>query len=281
MNKQPLPNIPFFQNLHIITCEELSQGQNNQNFKVATNQGTYFLKICHQSPEQAIDRHSEYQILEKVYRAGIGVKPLAFDAVTCSMVLDYVQIPLWTFHEIQTLNNLKQFGQAIRTIHDLSPIAYNAYIGNLLDRYWQVLHSTFYVQPIIPLYTMTRKMLDFYHREEDMRFCHNDLCYGHFFKGQPIVFVDWEIGGMNDLYSDLAGFIHFHQLNDEQTTCFLQSYTAKTLNKEKLVAHKNAILLRELLWVITKLLKGETADFYQDYYQRCLKLALKIQQHSI
>ena len=278
-NESKIFDIPFFQDKKVKHFKELDEGKNNQNFKVDTDKGIYFLKICHQSKEQAINRQAEYSILQKVHDAGIGIRPIAFDANTNSFVMEYVDLPLWKFEEIKASAALKNFGVSIRAIHELSPISYHAHIADLLDRYWISLKDTSYVQSFISFYDIIRKKIDDYYNESDIRFCHNDLCYGHFFKGKKILFVDWEIAGMNDFYSDLAAFIHFHKLNKQQTEVFLKSYSSMLLNMKKLKMHQDAILLRELLWVITKLEKGATEYFYKDYYNRCLAVVLEKQNN--
>jgi hypothetical protein len=67
-------------------------------------------------------------------------------------------------------------------------------------------------------------------------------------------------------------------LNHEQTELFLQAYSQTSLNRDKLTTHQDAILLRELLWVITKLQEGYTEYFYTDYRQRCLKAVMNKQE---
>ena len=86
------------------------------------------------------------------------------------------------------------------------------------------------------------------------------------------------MAGMNDLYADLATFIHFHCLDHQQTKLFLEAYSLKNLNIDKLTTHQDAVLLKELLWVISKLQEGYTDFFYYDYWQRCLKATLNRQK---
>ncbi len=89
-----------------------------------------------------------------------------------------------------------------------------------------------------PFFRVIRQNLTGFANPNDIRFCHNDLCYGHFLKGKTIIFLDWELAGMNDFYSDLAAFIHFQQLDQAQTKLFLQACTSTSLNEEKLNNHQ-------------------------------------------
>lgn len=270
--------IPIFENQVIHQIETITEGKNNQNFKIETDKGLFFVKICHTSQVQGINRQTEYSILEKVYHADLGVKPLFFEPNQNLLITEFLDVPLWTFEEIRMASALKNFGKSIRKIHELSPINQNYYITDLLDRYWDSLKNTSEIKVFKSFFESTRQKLDTYSQSNEIRFCHNDLCYGHFLKGQTIIFLDWELAGMNDIYSDLATFIHFHQLSDEQTNLFLQAYSQTPLNREKLIVHQDAILLRELLWVITKLQEGHSEYFYTDYRQRCLETVLKKQK---
>jgi thiamine kinase-like enzyme len=276
MNKleNKFSNLPFFKNKLINRIQELTDGKNNQNFKIDTDNGIFFLKFCHTSEVQGINRQTEYLILEKVYRAGIGAKPMFFDPTTNAIITEFLEVPAWTFEEIRTATALKRFGESIRKIHELSAINQKSHIADLLDRYWHSLTNASEIRRFKPFFEITRTKLDIYSHSNDIRFCHNDLCYGHFLKGKTTLFLDWEMAGMNDIYSDLAAFIHFHRLSNEQTELFLQAYSQTPLNRDKLIIHQDAILLRELLWVITKLQEGYTEYFYTDYRQRCLKAVM-------
>ncbi|NEP01477.1 MAG: phosphotransferase [Symploca sp. SIO2E9] len=267
-------NLPFFKNVLINSIQKLTEGKNNQNFKVDTDNGIFFLKICHNSKEQGINRQTEYLILEKVYRAGIGAKPIVFDPETNSIITKFIDVPAWTLEEIRTELALKSFGESIRKIHELSPINQMSELRELLDRYWCSLKNYSETKIFKSFFEITRKKLDKYYQLKDIKFCHNDLCYGHFLKNKTTIFLDWEMAGMNDIYADIAAFSHFHHLDNEQTELFLQAYSQTSLNRDKLTAYQDAILLRELLWVITKLREGYTDYFYTDYRQRCLKAVM-------
>ncbi len=269
--------IDFLKNIVINRVQELTEGKNNQNFKVDTDKGNFFVKICHSSEVQEINRQTEYLILEKIYRAGLGPKPIAFEPKTNSIVTEFLELPAWTFKEIGTPAALKSFGESIRKIHELAAIDRRYQIADLLDRYWHSLKNSSEIGQLQPFFEITRKKLDAYDRSNDLGFCHNDLCYGHFLKGKTTIFLDWEMAGTNDIYSDLAGFIHFHRLDNEQTKLFLQAYSPTPLNRDKLAAHKDAIILRELLWVLSKLQEGQTDYFYTDYRQRCWQAVMKKQ----
>ncbi|MEM1170567.1 MAG: choline/ethanolamine kinase family protein [Cyanobacteria bacterium P01_H01_bin.35] len=270
--------IDFLKNIVINRIQKLTEGKNNQNFKVDTDKGNFLIKICHNSEVQGINRQTEYLTLEKVHRAGLGPKPIAFEPKTNSIVTEFLDVPAWSFKEIGTPAALKSFGESIRKIHELTAIDRRYQIADLLDRYWHSLKNSSKISRFKPFFEITRKKLDAYERSSDLRFCHNDLCYGHFLKGKTTIFLDWEMAGMNDIYSDLAGFINFHRLDNEQTKLFLQAYSPIPLNRDKLAAHQDAILLRELLWVLSKLQEGQTDYFYTDYRQRCWQAVMNKQE---
>lgn len=266
-----LSSIYFFKGLTVHNVEALTEGKNNQNFKVCTDSGDFFLKKCHTSAAQGIDRQIEYTILDAVYREGLGVKPILFDPNINVIVNAFEDFPVWTVEEIKKIAALKCFGEAIAKMHTLLPVKRKNYIGDLLDRYWLSLEENDQVKKLEPFFKKTQKQLHTYHHPDDMRFCHNDLYYGNFLKSETILFIDWENAGINDLYSELATFLHLHPLDETQANLFLDAYSQIPLDRNKLKAHQDAILLRELLWVITKLQEGYTDFFYVDYQQRCLK----------
>ncbi|NEO42216.1 MAG: phosphotransferase [Moorea sp. SIOASIH] len=277
--EQVFSNLPSLKKVAISRVEKLTEGKNNQNFKVYTDSGVFVIKICHRSEVQGINRQVEYSILKKVYRADLGVKPIAFDPKNNSIITEFIDVPVWTFKEIRTAAALNSFGESIRKIHELSPISHTYHIKDLLDRYWHSLKkSNDTIKNFKVFFETIRNKLDAYHQSSDIKFCHNDLYYGNLLKGQKnTIFMDWEMAGMNDIYSDLAAFIHFHHLDNQQTELFLQAYSKISLNRDKLAIHQDAILLRELLWVLTKLQEGHTDHFYADYRQRCLKAVMNKQ----
>lgn len=255
--------------------QELTEGKNNQNFKILTGQGNYFLKIGNTSDTQRLNRQTEFFILEKVYSAGMGVKPLFCDPLKGIIITEFLDYPAWLLEEISKPEVLEKFAKAIYKIHQLPPINQTSHIADFLDRLWQSLENSPGINDLKLFFKSTRKKIDAFHQSDDIRFCHSDLCHGHFLKSKTIIFLDWELAGMNDIYSDLATFVHFQKLNNEQTELFLQSYSQKTLNKKKLATHLDAILIRELLWVLSKLQEGHTDSFYTDYRQRCLNAVME------
>ncbi|NEP49767.1 MAG: phosphotransferase family protein [Moorea sp. SIO3C2] len=277
--EQVFSNLPSLKKVAISRLEKLTEGKNNQNFKVYTDSGVFVIKVCHTSEVQQINRQVEYAIIKKAYGADLGVKPIAFDPKNHSIITEFIDAPVWTFQEIRTAAALKSFGESIRKIHELSPISHTYHIQDLLDRYWHSLkkYNANDTIKIKYFFETIRNKLDAYHQSSHIKFCHNDLYYGNLLKGQKTIFLDWEMAGMNDLYSDLAAFIHFHHLDNQQTELFLQAYSKISLNRDKLAIHQDAILLRELLWVITKLQEGYTDHFYADYRQRCLKAVMNKQ----
>lgn len=73
-----------------------------------------------------------------------------------------------------------------------------------------------------------------------MTICHNDLVKDNLlFKFDDVVFIDWEYGGMNNPYFDLASFISENNLNDDQIDFFLGKYFGFKYNamRRKRVLH--------------------------------------------
>jgi len=267
--KAEITAIPFFCTRPVLHIDILTEGKNNRNYKVTTPGESFFVKIFHQVSAQGVNRQAEYEMLQKLYHAGYGVKPLAFDLTTHSLITEFLEVPIWHPHELRRPTVLKVFGETLHLLHDLSPVKYHYTIEDLLDRYWISLKDTDEGKAIQTLFESTRANIETFAAPEDLRFCHNDLYHANLLQHDGIKFIDLEMAGMNDLYFDLAAFIHFQQLDQQQINLFLQAYTTSALNQLKLSCYRDAILIRELLWARIQLQEGYTGSYYLEYHQEC------------
>tara|TARA_B100000073_G_scaffold333096_1_gene324223 strand:+ start:2272 stop:3090 length:819 start_codon:yes stop_codon:yes gene_type:complete len=143
------------------------------------------------------------------------------------------KILIYEFFEVNSmkknrLNFIKLVAQKIKDLHSIE----NKYeIINFSDqfcRYKEILNSDSNNHVL----EKAKKLFNKLNTEENV-FSHNDLIPSNIiYRESEIIFIDYEYSSMNNKLSDLARFIHTHNLNVDEIKFFLRSYGLNKTYKE-------------------------------------------------
>ena len=251
---------------------EPAGGRTSRNFVVRSNGRCYFVRLNTEEQQlHSIQRACEFAAIKKLAAMDLGPEAIYFCPETQIIVTNYLNASVWTPEQVQQPDALRQFGHALSLMHQIPSNGCDYDITRVLQQYLDILQNTDLIETETYTYCQdlcnrtTAAVL-----ETDQGFCHNDLWYGNFLNADSIKFVDLELSGLNDIYFDLASFIHFHTLSSDQTAIFLAAYRTGELSSEKLALMRQTVLLREYLWALTQRYLGSQDTYYIDYSAECL-----------
>jgi len=204
-------------------------------FRFNVNKHAYVLKIL---PPQAsvLNRKHEIQLAKNAGEMGIGPKLHFIDLHSEAFIMDF--FPGRTVHplDFQGSDQLIQFAQLIRKLHQSSlkyPVACSPF-----QRFHTFLTKSeklgLILSPRLSKIKNVMKEVEvaFQCREIPHVPCHLDLhSLNILSENENFIIVDWVNGGLSNPYFDLATFSIFHDLNELQMRTFLTSYFGRSPTK--------------------------------------------------
>lgn len=247
-------------------------GHNNRSFVVDVPDRKLFVKVCHSSEAQAIDRQCEFEHTKAAYNARLGPEPVHYDSQENVLFLSHIDRPVLKLAELSAPKGSQLLGRIIRRIHGVSPThGHISTSSHRIQIYWERLGDSKDRERIKPFVSDLLQDLRVHFDPSDQVFCHNDLCHGHFLgSGDEVSVVDWENAGINDRYADFASYIHFQRLGVAAIEALFVGYGLASPNIAKLRCYLRATQLIELLWCLSMLQEGEHSSFYTAYRSHCL-----------
>lgn len=108
------------------------------------------------------------------------------------------------------------------------------------------------------------KQLKFLDREKVL--CHVDFVEDNFlFTKDRIYLLDWEYAGMADPLIDIAVFVVYGGLQDEEVVNLLEAYLQRTATKEELLITHSYVALAGFLWALWTQYKQSCGDDFGTY----------------
>jgi len=204
---QQLKAHPFFRDKRIISCTLLKdQGYCNENYLVIADGIKY---IVRRLLRDDIDRAFEWQVQQLAFSKGITAEPLLFDRQNGFMVFSFLE---GEYKRLLDTNALKHLAKTLQKLHsiriDAKPIELETDTGIA------VCYPKEYV------------------------LCHNDLNPQNIFFAKDAKLIDFEYGGINDRYFDLASVCVEYKLGAQMQKVFLEAYFESEYNLDKLEAYK-------------------------------------------
>ena len=99
--------------------------------------------------------------------------------------------------------------------------------------------------------------------------CHNDTLAENFMlQGEKMRVIDWEYGGMNDGYYDIACVCVENPLDDKCEEIFLRAYCGGEPSDEaraRLLINKFLVTSHWSTWSLVQICYGKDPDFYWEY----------------
>ncbi len=271
-----LQRVPLFASATSLDVSELTGGITNKNYKIIADGESFVLRMGgNETRFLGIDRAVEYECSRLAARIGIAPEPIAFLEPEGYIVALFVSGKPMSAEEIGTQENISRVVASMKQYHAIetfpgffSPFrvaedyrktaeSFNVKLPAKMDWY---LEKSAEIEKVMYAYEPLT-----------LRPCHNDLLNGNFIDdGTRIRILDWEYGGMGDIFFDLGNFAIQHEFNDEQDEVLLKTYFGNPTDSQR--AHQKLMKimsdLREAMWAQVQRGVSKLDFDYEGYGQK-------------
>ena len=264
----------FKQELTVV--EIMPGGLTNKNFRAVTEDGTQIaIRLAGQGTANYINRPGEKHNAGEI--AGLGIAPeiYYYDPKTGSQIVEYIDAPTMHPVDFQTRDEvLGKAGAVKRRYHD-SGLEFKTSFDPVakIDEYKAILDEHNYGKR----YEGWERMVEAleciraaYAKQPPRRVpCHNDALAENFMlQGEQMRVIDWEYGGMNDGYYDIACVCVENPLDARCEDVFFRAYCGGEPSEEakaRLLINKFLVTSHRSTWSLVQICYGKDADFYWEY----------------
>ncbi|MCA1320485.1 winged helix-turn-helix transcriptional regulator [Bacillus tianshenii] len=247
-------------------------GMTNRNYKVTIEGEDYVVRVSGFGTEKMINRLEEKLNSEMASDLGINPEQLFFSVETGLKIAKYIP-------QAETLNpkiakkeaNLSKVAGLFSILHQSGKKMENSFDGfEKMEEYEALVkqgHGAFY-DGYEQVKAEVLQLKSFYEGMGiELTPCHNDPVPENFVKsGEDKMFlIDWEYGGMNDPYWDIAAFSLECDLSEDEEEMFLTAYRKKPAtieDRQKLLLNK---IFQDFLWSTWTVLKEAAGDDFGPY----------------
>ncbi|MCU6760784.1 Thiamine kinase [uncultured Roseburia sp.] len=263
-------------NQKLSRVETLPGGLTNKNFKVFMEDGTLAaVRMAGQGTANYINRPAEKHNAAQM--AGIGIAPeiYYYDPKSGSQICEFIEADTMHPEDFQTRDEvLTSAAKVMRRYHD-SGIEFKSRFNPIAKtkEYLEILKEHGYDKR----YEGWDRMSEALDRIEKAYAvnppkqvpCHNDTLAENFmYNGRVMRVIDWEYGGMNDGYYDIACVCVENPLNEECEAKYLEAYCGGEPTEEQ----KARVLISKFLvtthwstWSLVQICYGKDEEFYWEY----------------
>jgi thiamine kinase-like enzyme len=271
-----LQRIPQFASAKSIEVTELTGGITNKNYKIIADGEAFVLRMGgNETKHLGIDRKIEYECSLLASQIGIAPEPTFFLEPEGYIVARFISGKDIPAEEIGTEENIKRVLESMKAYHALEKFPGFFSPFRVAEEYAKTARG-FNVQlpPKMDWYLEKSSEIEkamYAHEPLQLRPCHNDLLNGNFIDdGTRIRILDWEYGGMGDIFFDLGNFAIQHEFNDEQDEILLKAYFGQPTDLQR--AHQKLMKimsdLREAMWAQVQIGVSQLDFDYRGYGQK-------------
>lgn len=263
-------------NQNIARVETLPGGLTNKNFKVFMEDGTpVAVRMAGQGTANYINRPAEKHNATQMASIGIAPEIYYYDPKTGSQICEYIEADTMHPEDFQTREEvLTSAAKVMRRYHD-SGLEFKSRFNPIAKtkEYLEILKEHGYDKR----YEGWDRIKDALDRIEKAYAvnppklvpCHNDTLAENFmYNGRVMRVIDWEYGGMNDGYYDIACVCVENPLNEECEAKYLEAYCGGEPTEEQ----KARVLISKFLvtthwstWSLVQICYGKDEEFYWEY----------------
>jgi thiamine kinase-like enzyme len=250
-----------------VTIEYQEDGMTNQSYIISKNDIKYVVRICgSNSSVLGIDRNAEYAAMNAAASIGVGAELVYYSTETGNMITKLIKGKKWKNEDTSTSVNIARIADTIKRIHLLPPIPYTfSPYKDIEDRIEYAKQNSL----ILPDYI--DKLIVRIHKIKENRdtnvsncigLCHNDPFPNNFIDDGSVRLIDWEFGGMGDIYFDLASIGMFY--STDMKADFLKHYFGHYDDKqlEALIQMTFVVMFWNAMWAV---LQSKLSASSQDY----------------
>jgi thiamine kinase-like enzyme len=191
------------------SVEELAGGLTNTNYKVATPEGAYVVRVsAKDSGLLAIDRENEYLNTVSAAEAGVGAAVVDYIPEQSLLVLEFIEGTTQTSEDLQRGDKLDWVAEACRRLHGARPFRDDFNMFDIQRRYLRLVQERGFRLPerYLEFEPQVRRIeAAMAVRDEGTVPCNNDLLAENFIDvGDGFRLIDYEYSGMNDACFELG-----------------------------------------------------------------------------
>ncbi len=209
-----------------LSADALQGGVVNRTFRVRSAVGDWVVRLGGATDAQlAISRVGERQTHAAAAALGFAPAIVHADPDAGLLVTHFLDAPVSSREQLRSAHMLRALGARLGELHAV-PLPRTV---RRLDVHDALLHHL-ELEPVVPgpmsrddLSARLRWSLASY-RQSGVALCHNDLHHRNVLVSEPLVFVDWEYGGVGDPLFELAAIIGYHDLDSEQRAVLLDAH---------------------------------------------------------
>ena len=251
----------------------LDGGITNTNFIVHDKKERYVVRVGDDIPIHGVMRFNEIAAARAAFAAGIS--PEIVHSQSGIIVMRFIEGETLTEEKVREQKNLERIIPLIRACHYEIPKHFRGpalvfwpfhvcrnYIATAKEGNSRLMDE-------LPRFLELNAELEQKVGEIKLVFGHNDLLAANFIDaGERMWLIDWDYGGYNTPYFDLANLSSNNELSFDQEEWMLETYHQKPATdkmRRNLAAMKCVSLLRETLWSLVSEIHS-TLDFdYEEY----------------
>ena len=259
-------------------------GITNRNFKVDIGGESFVIRLSGKDTDLlGIDRAAENEAASAAARAGVAPEVFAYLPDLGALITRFVQGGYIPEEDLQREDVLSAVVRSVKAIHACPPIPSSFPVFRIVEDYRAIAAERGVAAPAA---------FDEVHaKAEDIeaafakqpladRPCHNDLLNANFLlHGDHVWIVDYEYGGMGDLFFDLGNLSINNGLSADAQEVLLRLYFGDVTEAHRARLQLMRIMsdFREAMWGVVQqaisTLEFDYVDYADRHFARCLASA--------
>ena len=263
-------------NGRIVAVDRMPGGLTNTNFVVTLDDGQRAaVRVAGYGTSAYIDRVAEKHNLGLIGSMGIAPEIYFFNTKSGGLISEF--IPYATMHPEDFIHNndvLQEAAKAISACHR-SGVEFKGRFDPIakIMEYLEIMKKHNFTEKYAGMEEALSKLdlIKAAYEKNPLRLvpCHNDTLAENFmYDGETMRIIDWEYGGMNDGFYDVACMIVENPLDAEKEAVLLKAYVGGEPTEEQLartLINKFLVTTHWSLWSLVQICNGKDYDFYWEY----------------
>ncbi|MEG0050809.1 MAG: phosphotransferase [Terrisporobacter sp.] len=269
-----LAKTAFSQELNSI--EIMPGGLTNKNFKVVTEDNTPIaVRVAGVGTAGYINRPAEKHNASLMSCMGVAPEIYYYDSKTGSQLCEFIEAD--TMHPEDFINNpevvIKSAG-VMKKYHD-SGMEFKSIFNPIskMKEYLYILNENGFEKRYNGWDEISEKIdkieIAYTNNPPQLVPCHNDTLAENFmYDGEVMRVIDWEYGGMNDRFYDMACVCVENPLPKDKEELYLRTYFNGEPTEEeraRVLTSKFLVNAHWSLWSLVQITYGKDHDFYWEY----------------
>jgi len=266
-----IARIPAWAQALEVRVTPLGGGITNTNYRVDVGGQSYVVRVGGANTDLlGINRENERAINQAAAAVGVAPEVVDFLRPEGYLVTRFIEgrpIPL---EEMVRPERIRQVAETLRLVHGMPSIPGTFSPFRVVETYADLArgHGVDLPQEYAPLVDTAHAIEQaFNHQPFTPRPCHNDLLNGNFLDDGRLRILDWEYGGMGEVFFDLANFSAHHGFTDEPDRLLLSAYFGqiRTPDFARLRLMKAMSDFREAMWAVLQIGISKLDFDFRDY----------------